>query len=272
MEERDKNSNKKECLFSFDRINKYYLFPFISPIFCMLANFLLHLIRNKTTDKEINYEFALSIFINFTYIFGGLIYFISFIRTKTEETKENAIIYKNKNSLNLIYNVGPKKDKKIIFGILLLMSILLSIYIICISFSFGRTVLEKRIFYLFFISIFSRCILKNKIYKHQILSLALSFIGLIILFLPFFAKIKIDDIPINFCNIVSAIIYSLFLVLIKYLTLNYFVSPYLCLLLVGCFSLIINLFSFIIYSLIKSKDLAYLIPKFDSIQNQLGIR
>ena len=271
MEERDEIANKKECLFSFDRINKYYLFPFLAPIFCMLANFFLYLVRNKINDKEGNYEFILSIFINFSYIFGGSIYFISFIRTKTEETKEHAIIHKNRNSLNLIYNEGPKKDKKIIFGILLLMSILLSIYIICNSFSFGRTVLEKRIFYLFFISIFSRYILKSKIYKHQILSLSLSFIGLIILFFPFISKIKNDDIPINICNILSAAIYSLFLVLIKYLTHKYFVSPYLCLLLVGCLSLIITLIGFIIYSLIKNNDLTYIIPKFDSIQNQLGI-
>ena len=272
MEERDEIVNKKECLFSFDRINKYYLFPFLAPIFCMLANFFLYLVRNKINDKEGNYEFILSIFINFSYIFGGSIYFISFIRTKTEETKEHAIIHKNRNSLNLIYNEGPKKDKKIIFGILLLMSILLSIYIICNSFSFGRTVLEKRIFYLFFISIFSRCILKSKIYKHQILSLSLSFIGLIILFLPFLSKIKNDDIPINICNILSAVFYSFFLVLIKYSTHRYFLSPYLCLLLVGCFSLIITLIGFIIYSLIKNNDLAYIIPKFDSIQNHLGIR
>ena len=237
MEEMDENSNKKECLFSFDRINKYYLFPFLAPIFCMLANFFLGLVRNKISDKVNNYEFLLSMFINFSYIFGGLIYFISFIKNKTEETKEHAIIHKNKNSLNLIYNKGLKKDKKIIFGILFLMSILLSIYIMCISFSFRRTVFDKRIFYLFFISIFSRFILKSKIYKHQILSLSLSFIGLIILFLPFLSKINNDDIPINIFNIFSAAFYSLFLVLIKYITYSYFLSPYLCLLLVGFFSL-----------------------------------
>ena len=271
MEEMDENSNKKEWLFSFDRINKYYLFPFLAPIFCMLANFFLGLVRNKISDKVNNYEFLLSMFINFSYIFGGLIYFISFIRTKTEETKEHAIIHKNKNSLNLIYNKGLKKDKKIIFGILFLMSILLSIYIMCISFSFRRTVFDKRIFYLFFISIFSRFILKSKIYKHQILSLSLSFIGLIILFLPFLSKINNDDIPINIFNIFSAAFYSLFLVLIKYITYSYFLSPYLCLLLVGFFSLIITLIGFILYSLIKNNDLSYIMPKFDSIQNQLGI-
>ena len=32
-EEDEKNTQKKECFISFAKINKYYLFPFLAPIF-----------------------------------------------------------------------------------------------------------------------------------------------------------------------------------------------------------------------------------------------
>lgn len=267
----EENVNKKECIFSFAKINKYYLFPFLAPLFCMISNHFLHLINIQNNPNNNNQEFILIIFTNLAFIIGGLSYFISFIRNKTEQIKNNAIISKERKTLNLIYNEGYKTNKKKIFGILFLMSILLSIYIICNCYSYGKIVFEKRLYYLFFISIFSRCILKNQIFRHQILSLTLAFIGLIILFLPVIQMIKIEDISLNIFNIFSAAFYSLFLVLVKYLTHKYFLSPYLCLLLVGCFSLILTLIGFIIYSLIKNNDFTYVIPKFDSSQNKIGV-
>ena len=269
MEENEEIKNKKEHMFSLAKINKYYLFPFLAPIFCMLGNYFIHLINNDNKNKDNKLEFTFSIFINLTYIMGGLLYFISFIRTKTEESKDKAIIYKERKSLNLIYNKDkPKKSKIKIFFILIFISILLSIYTFIYTISIGKTAFEKRLYYLFFISIFSKLILKNQIYRHQILSLSLSFIGLILLFFPIYLKIEKKDILINIYNIISAICYSLFLVLVKNLTHNYYLSPLLCLLLVGCFSLIITIFGFIIYSIIKNNNFSYITQNFQNSENK----
>ena len=269
MKEDDEIKNKKEHMFSFAKINKYYLFPFLAPIFCMLGNYFIHLISKNNNNNGNNLEFTFSIFINLTYIMGGLLYFISFIRTKTEESKDKAIIYKERKTLNLIYNEDkPKKSKIKIFFILIFISILLSIYTFIYTISIGKTVFEKRLYYLFFISIFSKLILKNEIYRHQILSLSLSFIGLILLFFPIYLKIEKKDILINIYNIISAICYSLFLVLVKNLTHNYYLSPLLCLLLVGCFSLIITIFGFIIYSIIKNNNFSYITQNFQNSENK----
>ena len=92
---------KKNYLFSFTKINKYFIFPFLSPIFCFLANLFLGLIRQDKGIKSI--EFLFSITVSSTYIFGGLLYFISWIRTKTEQTRENAIMYRERSFSSIKY-------------------------------------------------------------------------------------------------------------------------------------------------------------------------
>ena len=235
----------------------------------MLGNYFIHLLNKNNKNKANKLEFTFSIFINLTYISGGLLYFISFIRTKTEESKDKAIVYKERKTINLIYNEDkPKKSKIKIFFILIFISLLLTIYIFVYTISLGKTVFEKRLYYLFFISIFSKLILKNQIYRHQILSLSLSFIGLIILFFPVYLKIEKKDILINIYNIASAICYSLFLVLVKNLTHNYYLSPLLCLLLVGCISLILTIIGIIIFSLIKNNNFSEIIQNFQNSENK----
>ena len=228
--------NKKQNLFSFAKINKYFILPFICPIFCMCANFFIYFIRE---EEGIRYkEFSIIMMIFFGYLFGGLLYFISAIRTRTEETKNNAIIYRerepSKASLKLIFNAGDKKNKFKIFGFIVCISSFLCIIEVFSLYSFDKKVFELRLYFLIFIPIFSKNILKIDIYNHQILSLFIAIIGMIFLFIPIFLEIGKDDIIINICLFLSSIGYSLHLVLIKYLTHNYYLSPYLCLLLIIC--------------------------------------
>ena len=41
--------NNKKPLIIFAKLNKYFLFPFLSPIFCMLANYFLDKIKQSKT-------------------------------------------------------------------------------------------------------------------------------------------------------------------------------------------------------------------------------
>ena len=265
MEEK-KDKNKKEKLFSFAKLNKYFIFPFLSPIFCFLTNFFLGLISD---DKGINNkEFLSALIVSMTYIGGGILYFLSWIRTRTEESRDKAIDLlekreRNLSSIRYIYNDGLKKNKLHIFLMLSAMSILLVLSTITAIYSKGKNVFERRLYFLFFIALFSKIILKLDIFSHQILSLLIAFIGLILLFIPVLLVIEKDDLIINICIFASSIGFSLFLVLCRLLTQNYYMSPYLCILFIGIYSTLITLIGYIIYSLIKYKNLSYIIDAFN---------
>ena len=97
-EKKDKNKIKKEKLFSFAKLNKYFIFPFLSPIFCFLGNFFLELIYN---DEGINNkEFLIAIITSLSYIGGGILYFISWIRTRTEESRDEALEHLERKERN----------------------------------------------------------------------------------------------------------------------------------------------------------------------------
>ena len=116
---------------------------------------------------------------------------------------------------------------------------------------------------MFFISIFSKFILKNNIFKHQYLSLLIAFVGLVLLFIPIALIITKDDIIINICIFITSIGYALFLVLIKYLMIKYYLSPYLCSLYIGIISTALNIIGFMIYSLIHKGNLGIIKDNFN---------
>ena len=94
---------KNECLFSFGKINKYFIIPFLCPIFLFLTNYFIILyISNYRLEKEINDDkfyteffkkksYLLSSVFFLSHFIGGFLYFISYIRTGTHnrESKVN---------------------------------------------------------------------------------------------------------------------------------------------------------------------------------------
>ena len=272
------DENKKEYLFSLAKINKYFIFPFLCPVFCMIGNYFIFKIFHDDDIKGVNNkEFLLSVLVCMSYIGGGLLYFISSLRIKTEETRNEANKYRQRessiSSIKYIYNDGLKKNKYLIFGIIFIMSISLILSEICSLHSLEKNVFEARLYFLFFISLFSKIILKDNIFKHQILSLFIAFIGLILLFIPIMLVIEKGDIIINICLFLTSVLYSLFFVLIKFLTQNCYMSPYLCLLYLGFFSTILILIGYALYSLIIYKDLSFITHSFDfsNVENQLKL-
>ena len=195
-------------------------------------------------------------------------------RIKSRQDRENLIINENrssKNSIKLIYHV-QNIDYKLVFKILLLISLLFTM-----SAFFGQvyainyTVIDSRFYQILFISFLSKLILKNEIYHHQKFSIFISFIGFIFLFIPIAFIITKNDILINIILIINCLSYTLFLVLLKYITCKYFVSPYLCCLIIGIYSTIFILIILIIDSLAKNGNLSNLIDDFkiSNIDNKL---
>ena len=272
--EKEKEKEDKECLFSFGKINKYFIFPFLCPIICMFCNYLIISIIQEFHLE--NKQFFLSTFINSTYIGGGLVYFISWIRTKTEETRDIVQIDSERKSsfVKYIYNEGGiQTDKFKIFLLLLYLSFLLAIFDVVDVYALGRNTFEERLYFLFFIPLFSKLTLKISIFKHQILSIFIGSIGLILLFIPVILVIEKEDTIINVCMFVSSIGYSNFLVLLKYLMNRFYFSPYLCLFFLGIFSIILNTIGFMIVSLLKYQNLSLIIDNFtfENIDNPVKL-
>ena len=126
-----------------------------------------------------------------------------------------------------------------------------------------RHYFDTRLYKILFIFIWSKLILKTKIFRHHFFSLFFCFLGFLIYSKSIFREIEKEDILYNFYHIIYSIFYSLFLVLIKYTTFYHYISPYLCLLYIGLFSFIISWIGFSIYSLIKYGDFSYISDAFD---------
>jgi hypothetical protein len=157
--------------------------------------------------------------------------------------------------------------------ILLFLSFLLTIFNIIDVYALDKNTFEERLYFLFFIPLFSKILLKTNIFRHQILSIIIGSIGLILLFIPIILIIEKEDTLINICMFISSIGFSLFLVLLKYLLIRFYISPYLCLIYIGIFSVVLNTLGFIIFSLFKYKNLSIIIDNFtfENIDNPIKL-
>ena len=267
----DKNDkDKKECLFSFNRMNKYYLFPFLVPLVCFSTKFFSEPIKMNNGNIVYAEDVPIEIRHTFTFlyqminstslIFGGLLYFITIIRTKTEN-KSNIgknLIKRNKDINLMLEKRKPNKIKE--FIIIIFMSILITLYNITKGYETKFETLEKRLYFLFFFTLINFFIFKKQIFSHQKFALGIAFIGLTIIFTIFFVYVDygryqyIYDILLFF----GSFLYSLYLVLVKYMSEQKYYSPFLLLLLIGFFSTILTILGYIIFSLADKGDLRYI--------------
>jgi len=265
------NSDKqKKPLITFAKINKYFIIPFLTPVFCMLANYFIAFVRNSNVIKH--EEFALSIFILLSYIASGCFYFIPKFRQKVEGAKDH-IIYKERatTAIKYIYNEASKKSllKKCI--LIIVIGFLITLFELLSIFSHGHNLFQERLYFLIFIPLFSKWILKENFFRHHYFSLLIAIGGIILLILPTCFEFKVSDIIPNVMHLIGAVGYSLFLVIIKYLTHVHYISPFKLSLIFGFISIGFIFFAFLIYTLIKYHDFTYFIESvdFSNVENKL---
>ena len=265
------NSKKqKKPFITFAKINKYFVIPFLTPIFCMLANFFLILISETKVIKHP--EFILLIFCLTSYISAGLFYFVSKLRQKVEGAK-NIIIYRERtsSSIKYIYNEGNQRSLLKICVLVILLGFLAALYELLSMYTEGKNVFQERAYFLFFIPLFSKWILKENFFRHHYFSLLIAIGGIILLILPTCFEFKVSDIIPNVMHLIGAVGYSLFLVIIKYLTHVHYISPFKLSLIFGFISIGFIFFAFLIYTLIKYHDFTYFIESLDfsNVENKL---
>ena len=245
--------NKKSYLISFTKINKYFIFPFLSPIFIFIRDYLIG--KANLKDNGVKATFQYEVMDGFMHSVCGLFYLIYFFRTRTiESSPESKSTLKNKNLK--------------IFLLILVIGISYTIYISnskILSKKF--IVFEIRIYHLVFNTIFCRLILKYEVFSHQILSIILTLMGWILISIPIFEKISSLDIVPNIIFFFGAIFYPLYLVLFKLIIQKYYLSVFLNMLYIGIFLLIISIIGLLTYSLIDCNNLSYIKEIFDIAEN-----
>ena len=276
------NENKKECIFSIQKMNKYYFLPFLVPILCFFTKFFSEPIKDnngniKLNDIKANVEhtfvFLYQIINSTSLIFGGLLYFVSILYSKSEKEDEQKIDDDAKINNLLVSTINEynnetiiedyKKNKLKTIAIIIFMSVIITIYNIIKGYATKHPQLEKRLYFLFFFTLINIVIFKKPIFSHQKLSLAIGLIGMGIIFSTFFMYPKPDynfvyDIILFF----GSFFYSLYLVLVKYLSTNLGMSPLLLLLIIGSISTLLTIIGYSVFSLINNGDLSYLLNIF----------
>ena len=176
------NSENKKSLITFAKLNKYYLIPFLAPVFCMLGNFFIYRIRGiKVVKHE---EFILTSYIILSYVGAGSFYFISKFRQKIEEAKENIIYRERRRSMiRFLYNKVFKKSPLKEWILIIVLAFLISIFELFSVFAKKpkNNLFEERLYFILFIPLFSKFILKENIFRHHYFSLLITLAGFILL-------------------------------------------------------------------------------------------
>ena len=281
MEEEDsqyekKNLNdkqkKKEPLIMFTKLNKYFLFPFLCPLITFAANyFSTDILRSGAVKRP---EFFVVIYIELALIVGGILQFVPCLKYNMNKRRESPINVENsKRNIEYIYNEGITVNTKKLLLYIVLATLTFTFFSLISAIFFYNELIETSLYFIYFIPLFNKFILKENIYKHHILSLISSSIGIIIVLVPMCMRITNADIVPNILNFISGVLYSLYSALVKYIIEEYYLSPFKISFLMGLISIVVSLFGFVIYSLIKYHDFSYFNDIFDfsEVENKVKI-
>ena len=234
--------NKKPKLITCTKMNKYYLFPFITPIFISIRDIMINLISKDNKKEEISFYFIYAANISIFLTIGGIIYFLIDIRVFIEKIRTDSYLKKDKTR----NKINEKSNKLKIFLILLLMSISFAIYITSVCLSLYHITIEKRQYTIFLIAFLSLLILKKNIYRHQKFSLLIAFCGFLILTIVTILKIRKEDLLSNLYAFIGTVFYSLHYLYLKYLQIECKIPIYFSYMIVGSSSLLISIIGYII--------------------------
>ena len=238
----DKMKEKSQCIIC--NINSYnYIFALLLPISCMFIHFFQEIMfkrykfKNDSDDfyttknyKLLKYNIPILFYYFFPKLFSIIIIYIIKLKTKGETSLEN----QNK-VLRRYHFFTEKHNIKKILLLIYSISLLEVVYkaddsILYYLKKIGKIdkLIEKRTGFIIFVPLFSYMILNKKLYKHHLFALFLAIIGAIILFITNLCMdySTFNDSIYHIINIFFSSFFSLALVLIKYLMINYLIDPY----------------------------------------------
>ena len=265
----DDLGQKKECPFSLNKMNKYYLLPFLVPIVCYCTKFCSDPLKNNrgkisnvndvSNENLHTYVFLYQMINSTSIIFSGLLYFISIIRRQTDNKANIGTLSERSNSSDYSFMAKKKPNRLLEYSIICFMSIIITLYNVLKGYGTGHKTLEKRLYFLFFFCLINIFLFKKPFYRHQKFSLSIAFVGMVIIFALFFIYLNksnydyIYDVLLFF----GSFLYSLYLVLVKYMSENKGYSPFLLLFLIGIISTAATVVGFLILSHVRLGNINY---------------
>ena len=191
-----KSNKKKTGLISFTKLNKFYIIPFIFPFLIYFRYIFLKLSKFKRSGFKSTFQYEFNESLKYL-VCGGILYPISYFITISQNKKDKKDKKEEKkefnseslsNSSNRSNNNEKIKNRKLKISLILLIMVLAYILFIYNSeiLSKNYPTFEIRFYYLIFNTILCKYLLKDNIFKHQLLSLILAFIGWIFLSIPIF--------------------------------------------------------------------------------------
>ena len=265
----DDPGQKKECPFSLNKMNKYYLLPFLVPIVCYCTKFCSNPLKNnRDTISNVNdvtnenlhtYVFLYQMINSTSIIFSGLLYFISIIRRQTDNKANIGTLSERSNSSDYSFMAKKKPNRLLEYSIICFMSLIITLYNVLKGYGTGHKTLEKRLYFLFFFCLINIFLFKKPFYRHQKFALAIAFVGMVMIFALFFIYLNksnydyIYDVLLFF----GSFLYSLYLVLVKYMSENKGYSPFLLLFLIGIISTAATVVGFLILSHVRLGNINY---------------
>ena len=260
---------KKECPFSLNKMNKYYLLPFLVPIVCYCTKFCSDPLKNNrgkisnvndvSNENLHTYVFLYQMINSTSIIFSGLLYFISIIRRQTDNKANIGTLSERSNSSDYSFMAKKNPNRLLEYSIICFMSLIITLYNVLKGYGTGHKTLEKRLYFLFFFCLINIFLFKKPFYRHQKFALAIAFVGMVMIFALFFIYLNksnydyIYDVLLFF----GSFLYSLYLVLVKYMSENKGYSPFLLLFLIGIISTAATVVGFLILSHVRLGNINY---------------
>ena len=265
----DDLGQKKECPFSLNKMNKYYLLPFLVPIVCYCTKFCSDPLKNNrgkisnvndvSNENLHTYVFLYQMINSTSIIFSGLLYFISIIRRQTDNKANIGTLSERSNSSDYSFMAKKKPNRLLEYSIICFMSLIITLYNVLKGYGTGHKTLEKRLYFLFFFCLINIFLFKKPFYRHQKFSLSIAFVGMVIIFALFFIYLNTSnyDYIYDVLLFFGSFLYSLYLVLVKYMSENKGYSPFLLLFLIGIISTAATVIGFLILSHVRLGNINY---------------
>ena len=270
-----KIERKRDPPFSFQKLNKYFLMPFFVPIICFSTKFFSEAmklndreidIKDVTEDNTHTFVFMYQIIQSICLILGGIVYFFVHQKSKRRKNSDGSTISYTATKRSLLradsqssIEMESKIDIKKIL-IIFFMPLLIITYNLGIAYGVGYPQLEKRVYFLFFITLINIFIFKKEIYRHQKLALMITVIGIIPIYVSFgiFLNKNEYNILYDIFLFIGSFCYSVYLVFIKYLTINKQLAVLRLLFYQGLLCFAYTILIYIAISFIRKGDFTYL--------------